>query len=228
MIAHASRRWWRSRRSAAASGRAGAAAARRAAASGSASWVASGVPVSRCSSRADADAAIPSCHRAARLRIAPAVRRRAPRSGSSQAPDQASCSSVPRRAGDARRARRGSEGPAALALGHELAHLRLGRVLDVAEAEAHARALGPCTAPREAFTSSPSTSMPRCSRLVHEAVGGVEAHRLLVQQRAQELRAVVDAQPRRLVGEQAEGGAVGLGEAEAGEALDHLHTRSAV
>ena len=55
-----------------------------------------------------------------------------------------------------------------------------------------------------------------------EAVGRVEAHRLLVQQRAEELGAVVDAQPGRLVGEQAEGGAVGLGEAEAGEARDHL------
>ena len=57
--------------------------------------------------------------------------------------------------------------------------------------------------------------------LVDEGVGRIEAHRLLVEQRAQELRPVVDAQPRRLVGEQAEGGAVGLGEAEAREADDH-------
>ncbi len=59
-------------------------------------------------------------------------------------------------------------------------------------------------------------------RLVGEAVGRVEAHRLLVEQGAEELGAVVHAQPRRLVGEQAEGGAVRLGEAEAGEARDHL------
>ena len=56
---------------------------------------------------------------------------------------------------------------------------------------------------------------------MHEAVGGVEAHRLLVQQRAQELLAIVDAQPGRLIREQAERGAVRLGEAKAGEALDH-------
>ena len=57
-------------------------------------------------------------------------------------------------------------------------------------------------------------------RLVDERVRRVEAHRLLVQQRAEELGAVVDPQPGRLVGEQAEGGRVGLREAEAGEALD--------
>ena len=57
-------------------------------------------------------------------------------------------------------------------------------------------------------------------RLVGQRVGWVEAHRLLVEQRAEELRRVVDPQPGRLVGEQAEGGRVRLGEAEAGEALD--------
>ena len=62
-------------------------------------------------------------------------------------------------------------------------------------------------------------------RLVDERVGRVEAHRLLVEQRAEELRPVVHAQPRRLVGEQAEGGAVGLGEAEAREARDHREDR---
>jgi hypothetical protein len=56
---------------------------------------------------------------------------------------------------------------------------------------------------------------------VGEGVRRVEAHRLLVHQRAEELRAVVDAQPRGLVGEQAEGGAVSLREAEAREADDH-------
>ena len=64
--------------------------------------------------------------------------------------------------------------------------------------------------------------MPRPLGLVDQRVGRVEAHRLLVQQRAEELRAAVDAQPGRLVGEQAEGGRVRLREAEAGEALDLL------
>ena len=58
-------------------------------------------------------------------------------------------------------------------------------------------------------------------RLVHEAVGCVEAHRLLVQQRAQELGPVVHTQPRRLVGEQAERRAVRLRKPEAREPLDH-------
>ena len=62
---------------------------------------------------------------------------------------------------------------------------------------------------------------PLALRLVRERVGGVEAHRLLVEQRAEELGPVVDAQPGRLVGEQPEGGAVRLGEAEAGEPDDH-------
>ena len=57
--------------------------------------------------------------------------------------------------------------------------------------------------------------------LVDEGVGRIEAHRLLVEQRAQELRPIVDAQPGGLVGEQAEGGPVGLGEAEAREADHH-------
>ena len=54
-----------------------------------------------------------------------------------------------------------------------------------------------------------------------ERVGWIEAHRLLVEQRTEELRPVVHPQPRRLVGEQAEGRTVRLGEAEAREARDH-------
>src|SRR5262249_49738965 len=42
---------------------------------------------------------------------------------------------------------------------------------------------------------------PLSLRLVNERVGRIEAHRLLVQQRAQKLRPVVDPQPGRLVGE---------------------------
>ncbi len=65
--------------------------------------------------------------------------------------------------------------------------------------------------------------MPRPLGLVGEAVGWIEAHRLLVQQGArEELRPVVHPEPGGLVGEQSEGRAVGLREAEAGEALDHL------
>jgi len=57
-------------------------------------------------------------------------------------------------------------------------------------------------------------------RLVDERIRRVEAHRLLVEQRTEQLRAIVDPKPGRLVGEQTEGGGVRLGEAEAGEALD--------
>ena len=63
---------------------------------------------------------------------------------------------------------------------------------------------------------------PAALGLVDERVGGVEAHRLLVEQRAEELERVVHAQPRRLVGQQPERRAVGLGEAEAREADDHV------
>ena len=51
-----------------------------------------------------------------------------------------------------------------------------------------------------------------------ERGGRVEAHRLRVQERAEELGRVVAAQPRRLVGEQAERGGVRLREPEPGEA----------
>ena len=58
---------------------------------------------------------------------------------------------------------------------------------------------------------------PASLRVAHEARRRVEAHRLRVQQRAQEHRRVVVAQPRRLVGEQPERRRVRLGEAEARE-----------
>ena len=58
-------------------------------------------------------------------------------------------------------------------------------------------------------------------RFVNQRVGRIEPHRLLVEQRAQELGPVVLAQPRRLVGQQPERRAVRLGEAEAREARDH-------
>ena len=59
---------------------------------------------------------------------------------------------------------------------------------------------------------------PAPLRVAHERRRRVEAHRLRVQQRAEELARVVVPQPRRLVGEQPERGRVRLREAEAGEA----------
>ncbi len=52
-------------------------------------------------------------------------------------------------------------------------------------------------------------------RVAHERCGRIEAHWLRIQQRGEKLRAVVMPQPRRLVGEQPEGGGVRLREAEA-------------
>src|SRR5581483_6064055 len=53
--------------------------------------------------------------------------------------------------------------------------------------------------------------------VAHERRGRIEAHRLRVQQRGEELGVVVVAQPRRLVREQPERGRVRLREAEARE-----------
>ncbi len=66
---------------------------------------------------------------------------------------------------------------------------------------------------------------PVLLRVAHERRGRVEAHRLLVQERAQELRRVVVAQPRRLVREEPERGGVRLREAEAGEADELVEDR---
>src|SRR5579884_1564981 len=60
---------------------------------------------------------------------------------------------------------------------------------------------------------------PLC--LVDQRVWRIEAQRLLVEQRAQELRGVVHPQPRRLVREQSERSAVRLGKSESREAMDH-------
>ena len=59
---------------------------------------------------------------------------------------------------------------------------------------------------------------PTPLRVPHQRGRRIEAHRLRVQKRREELARVVMAQPRRLVGEQAERRRVGLGEAEAREA----------
>ena len=77
--------------------------------------------------------------------------------------------------------------------------------------------------------------MPASLRFVYQRVGWVEAHRLLVEERAEELGAVADPKPGRLVGEQAEGDRVGLREPEPREAPDllehplrHLDRRAAL
>ena len=66
-------------------------------------------------------------------------------------------------------------------------------------------------------------------RVAHERRRRIEAHRLRVEQRGEELRRVVVAQPRRLVREQPERGRVRLREAEAREAdelvVDHVRGR---
>ncbi len=68
------------------------------------------------------------------------------------------------------------------------------------------------------LTSAGQHLHPAPLRVAHERRGRVEAHRLLVQERAQELRGVVPAQPLRLVGEEPERSSVRLREAEPGEA----------
>ena len=93
------------------------------------------------------------------------------------------------------------------------------------------------SSPRESTYSRPIRTTPSCNRalrraevdvgrphlhptplrVANEARGRVEAHRLRVQERAQELGRVVVAQPGRLVGEQPERGRVRLREAEARE-----------
>ena len=65
-------------------------------------------------------------------------------------------------------------------------------------------------------------------RVAHEGGGRIEAHRLLVQERAQELRGVVVTQPRRLVREEPERCRVRLREAESGEADELVENVSAV
>ena len=178
-------------------------------------------------------AATPSRHSARPPRRAPASPAHASRSpaSASQAPDQASCSSAGRPA-PAREARSSSEanGPPASRAATSAATSSARTPEHVAQAEPHRRGrlavLRPGASTTEhptplALTSGGSTRDPAPLGLVDQRVGRVEAHRLLVEQRAQELRPVVLAQPGRLVGQQAEGRAVGLGEAEPREAHDH-------
>ena len=109
--------------------------------------------------------------------------------------------------------------PAALALGRDRLGLGPAHGADVAKADAHRprrcrldRALG-----QAAIDLGRAHLHPAPLRVTHEARRRVEAHRLGVEQRAEEDGRVVVAQPGRLVGEQPERGGVRLGEAEAGE-----------
>ena len=114
-----------------------------------------------------------------------------------------------------------AEGPAGRARRRQRGDLVGAHAADVAEADADRGAVG-----RAGHLAGVDVGRqqrdPAPLRLVDQRVRRIEAHRLLVEQRAQELRAVVHPQPGRLVGEQPEGRAVGLREAEAREPHDHL------
>ena len=117
------------------------------------------------------------------------------------------------------------ERPAPLPLGDDRLRLLLAERADVFEPDAHGllfeRALGlaPVHVRRAHLDPSPL-------RVAHERRRRVEAHRLLVQERAEELARVVVPQPGRLVREQPERGRVRLREAERREPVqlleDHL------
>ena len=176
----------RSRRSSAPSARAprsaGAPAAARAAAR-------AGVPAARAPAGLRPPAATPSCHSAR-------ARRRRRRPSASHAPDQARRSS----AGAPGAGARGEVAEAAERAARARARRRAPRTssalhaLDVAQAEPHARrrrrpaALDRALHRAGVDVGPRARSIPRRCGLVHEAVGRVEAHRLLVEQRAQELR----------------------------------------
>src|SRR4029450_5249973 len=104
-------------------------------------------------------------------------------------------------------------------LGDERLRVVLPDGRDVFEADAdgrrttldHALGLADVDVGRQDVDSAPL-------RVADEGRRRIEAHRLLVQERAQELRRVVVPEPLRLVREQAEGRRVRLREAEAGEA----------
>ena len=106
-----------------------------------------------------------------------------------------------------------------LALGLERLRRRLGEAADVAEPDAHRAALDPALRVR-ALDVRRAHLHPAPLRVAHEARRRIEAHRLRVQERAQELGRIVVPKPRRLVGEQRERGGVRLGEAERREPED--------
>ncbi len=113
------------------------------------------------------------------------------------------------------------EAPAGVARCDQRLHLLLAHAAHVTEADPHASLLVEVAFGVAGVYVGCAHLEPATLRLVDERIGGIEAHRLLVEQRAQELGAVVHPQPRRLVGEQPERRPVCLGKAEAREALDH-------
>jgi hypothetical protein len=114
-----------------------------------------------------------------------------------------------------------AERPGRLARGHELGDLVRADAHDVAQPDADGALRRDGAADGARVDVGRQDLDPAPLRLVDERVGRVETHRLLVEQRAQELRRVVHAQPGRLVGQQPERRAVGLGEAEPREPDDH-------
>jgi hypothetical protein len=117
-----------------------------------------------------------------------------------------------------------AERPLGVARGDERLDLVGADPEHVGEADLDPRAVG-CAGDRAADGAGVDVGREHLDaaplRLVDQGVGRVEAHRLLIEQRRQELGAVVHAQPGRLVGQQPERGTMGLGEPEAREALDH-------
>ena len=98
---------------------------------------------------------------------------------------------------------------------------RLGLLLadrpDVAEPDPHGAVLDQALRPAQVDVGRPHLH-PAPLAVSDEAGRRVEAHRLRVQERAQELGRIVVAEPGRLVGKQRERGRVRLREPEAGEA----------
>src|SRR5947209_7385151 len=101
----------------------------------------------------------------------------------------------------------------------ELPDLLLAHAADISQADPHGSVLLELTFGLAVVDVRRADLDPTPLRFVHERVRRIEAHRLLVEQRTQELGAVVHAQPGRLIGEQPEGGAVGLWKSEPGESL---------
>ena len=105
---------------------------------------------------------------------------------------------------------------ARLALGDDRLGVVLPHRLDVLQPHPH-RALFPRAEHLAEIDVRRADLHPSALGVADERGRRIEAHRLRVQERAEELGRVVVPQPRRLVGEEAERGRVRLGEAEAGE-----------
>ncbi len=105
------------------------------------------------------------------------------------------------------------ESTALLPLGHERLRGRFAEALDVSEADPHCIPFDAAGGGAQVHVGRQHLHLTPL-RVPHEARRRIEAHRLGVQERAEELAGVVLAKPRGLVGEQREGGRMRLGEAE--------------